>query len=311
MALKKIIITTTIGSPTKEIRVFDAMSDWHLIVTGDRKTPTYKLKRGEFISWKQQVKDYPELCELVGADNTVRGRMIALLEAHKRKADLVASIDDDCMPYRGWPGPIYVGKKVRAQFIRCNDLAFDPVRLSYNIPSRGFPPQLSWGKLEFTKFQMREIKPLVQVNFWDGQADVDAVYRLHGKFDNGLCNSFAPYWTNTFSPVDTQNTIIHGSVLKDYCGEIPFVGHVSDIWAGYLFQAFHPNSTLYCPATVRHWQDRTYESVVKDLEGEIYSYRYGLEFLQSLKQKGRNFENIMCLPNEAVAAINLYRSYFK
>lgn len=307
----KIITTTTINPVTDEIRLYDEMENWHLIVIGDRKSPEYKLERGRFVSWEEQRALYPELCKLIGPDNTQRGRMIAFLEARKHDPELVASIDDDCEPYKDWPGPIYVGREISADFHELSTIAFDPVGYLYGIPARGFPPQLSHNGHAATYKRMQKITPLIQENFWDGQPDVDAVWRLHEPMMDHSCSIDRPFWSNAFSPINTQNTIIHGSVLKDHCGEIPFVGHVSDIWAGYLFQAYHPNSTIYAPSTVRHWQERTYESVLKDLQEEMYSYRFALDFLNGLKEHGpAHLGKIPCLPSNAREAITLYRSYF-
>lgn len=309
--MKNVIVTTTINHVTPEILKYDAINGWHLIVTGDRKSPAkYDLKNGTFYSWEEQESLYPEICKLVGPDNTMRGRMIALLIAANEKPDLVAMIDDDCMPYSDWPGKIYIGESGKYDYFP-SDLAFDPGTIAYGAPSRGFPPQL-YSQKQLSSVDIKEIHPLLQSNLCDGQADVDAVFRLHGKLDWGLSRNVFPMWSNGFSIINPMHTIILGSVLKDYCGEIPFVGHVCDIWAGYLFQARHPNSTLYCRATARHWQNRSYESVLSEVEDEIYSYRYGLDFLKGLKENGpEHLDRISCLPLKSIESIELYRSYFK
>lgn len=310
MAIKNVIITTTINQPTPEIRKFDNMPDWELIVTGDRKSPEYKLEHGTFVSWAQQEADYPALCKLIGPDNTMRGRMIALLEAHKRNPGLVAMIDDDCTPYGDWPGEIYVGSKSSRPYIPAG-LCFNVGKRAYGLPSRGLPPQL-WGAPLFPNVRMLTIDVLLQSNPCDGQADVDAMFRLNGELDNGFSAIQDPVWSNGFSIINPMHTIISGSVLKDYVGEIPFIGHVCDIWAGYLFQAWHPKSTIYGPSNCRHWQDRSYASVLSELEDEIYSYRYGLDFLRGLQEHGPDqLEKISCLPLKAIEAINCYRSYFE
>ena len=42
--MKKVIVTTTINPPTKAIETFQAMTDWELVVIGDKKTPRdYRL----------------------------------------------------------------------------------------------------------------------------------------------------------------------------------------------------------------------------------------------------------------------------
>lgn len=307
--MANVIVTTTINAPTPAIRKFDAMPDWNLIVVGDKKTPEYRLDRGRFIPWQEVESLYPELCKLIGFNCTQLGRMVAFLEAAKEKPDLVATIDDDCDPDNTWPGQTWISKRIECDCYHCDAEAFDPfVIAGYEHPARGYPPQL--GKEDYPS-GVRSIAPLVQENFWDGEADYDACWRIHGsKYE--FCDRGAPFWSNAFSPINTQNTIISGSVLKDHCGELPFVGHVSDIWAGYLFQAWHPNSTLYCPANVEHWQERTLESVLKDLEEEIYSYRHTLNFLRGLVDYGPDgLSRIPCVPAKTIEAIEIYRSYFQ
>lgn len=310
--MNKIITTTTINHVTEEIRKYDAMEDWQLVVIGDRKTPEYKLDRGIYLDWKYQQGNYPDLCKLVGPDCTMRGRMISLIEAYRRGAEIVASIDDDCMPYDGWPGEIHLGMETMADRIICNEIVFDPYTVAFSIPHRGFPPQL-WGRKSLESVRMNgaaPITPLIQAGLIDGQADIDSTWRFCGMIDNGVCRATKPFWTNVFSPFDPQNTLIHRSALKDYCGEIPFVGHVSDIWAAYLFEAYQPGRVLYTPATVRHWQDRSYDSILSDMADEVYSYRFGLAFIHSLAQLGPKGMT-ESLPSKAVDAIEVYRSYFK
>ena len=42
--VKKVIVTTTINPPTEAILRFDAMTDWDLVVIGDKKTPDYSCR---------------------------------------------------------------------------------------------------------------------------------------------------------------------------------------------------------------------------------------------------------------------------
>jgi hypothetical protein len=302
------IVSTTINPVTEAIRKFDAMEGWTLLVTGDRKTPDYRLERGVYLDWEYQRETYPEICKLVGPDNTQRGRMIGFIEAHKRGCELLATIDDDCMPYDGWPGPVYVGRSVTVDCYRIKDPVFDPFAVAeYEHQPRGYPPQLR-SRQSFEKY-LGPISPLMQANLWDGEIDYDACWRVHGsKYEK--CRAITPFWSPALSPVNTQNTIIDGSVLRDHCGEMPFVGHVGDVWAGYLFQALHPATTIYCPATVRHWQDRTLESVLKDLKEEMHSYQHGLKFIEGLRDSGP--ERIAeLLPAKTIEALSIYRSYFE
>ena len=66
--MKKVIVTTTINKPTKAIELFESMTDWELIVIGDKKTPSnYKLKKGHYVTPEEQEKyDKPLSDSIVG-----------------------------------------------------------------------------------------------------------------------------------------------------------------------------------------------------------------------------------------------------
>ena len=100
--MKKVIVTTTINSPTKAIHKFESMPDWELVVIGDLKTPKdYKLKRGIYVTPEEQEKYDKELSDAIGW-NCIQRRNFGLLWAHDLKADLVAVVDDDNIPLDGW-----------------------------------------------------------------------------------------------------------------------------------------------------------------------------------------------------------------
>lgn len=322
------ICTTTINAPTEAIREYDRMDNWNLFVVGDRKTPEYKLDRGEYMSWEEQQKKYPDLCELIGPDSVARGRMIAWIEAYRRGAEVVASIDDDIWPhYRGaltrdfkpyW-GDIYVGRQLNAiefknRYERHKDICFEPFgrvyRAGYIPPARGYP-MLNGYKHPYIS-EASEIDCLVQVNLCNGEADFNAVSRVENRFKSYRFDSQKqPFFSDKFSPINTQNTIIHRSALRHFPANIPFIGRADDIWAGYIFQAYHRRSTIYAPANAQHWQRRSNESILSDLENEIFMYRNTYNFLLCLSEQGPEPAMKKFLPAKSVEAIKLYQSYFK
>lgn len=314
--MKKIICTTTINAPTEAIRKYDAMKDWDLLVVGDAKTPDYKLERGYFMGCDEQMDRYRDLCDLIGWNSVARGRMIAWIEAYKRGADILASIDDDCVPMENWGKRIHLGRKILTDVVETNEIVFDPITpFDERYYARGFPREL------INKEQSRSFHgviayaiPLVQVDLCKGQGDFDAIERLcvrdrndNQEFDAPNCN---PYYGVKFSPINTQNTFIHRSVTKDFPANIPFIGRADDIWAGYIFQALHPNSTIYCAPTAIHHQDRSIQSIVDDLEQEIFMYRHTYNFLLTITEKGLPVAMEKYLPRKSIEAINIYREYF-
>src|SRR5580692_10203006 len=100
--MKKVIVTTTINAPTKAIRLFDAMTDWQLVVIGDLKTPPdYRLERGLYVDPASQTKYDPALSEAIGW-NCIQRRNFGLLMAYDMGAEIVAVVDDDNVPLPGW-----------------------------------------------------------------------------------------------------------------------------------------------------------------------------------------------------------------
>ena len=315
--MKKIIATTTINPPTEAIRKYDSFPDWGLLVVGDKKTPDdyYKgLSRGKFLPWTYVEATYPDLVRLIGWNSVRLGRMVAFIEAYRRGADILASIDDDVMPDDDWGKKVVLGSEVGAIEVYAYnyaDILFDPLPVREGFWSRGIPPELY--KMPMGRDGTGIITPLVWVDMCATQADLDAVCRLAGcgVYDFDGNQSLWPVFSKSFSPINTQNTFIHRSVIKDFYANIPFIGRADDIWAGYIFQALHPNSTIYGPPSATHEQERSVQSIVDDLEDEIFMYRNTYRFLQSIKEHGIDRAMAYFLPNKALQAIELYRSYFK
>lgn len=310
--MEKVIISTTINPPTKAIRKYDEMEDWKLIVTGDRKTPEdYSLSRGTYISWEEQQDLYPEFCELVGPDSWSRGRNIAILEACKRGADLIATVDDDNIPLKGWgeESNIYVGKKIHTQFYSTNLPVFDPLYVT-NYPHlwhRGFPKSLVNDR-DFI-FKWKTITPMFQENLWIGDPDVSAICRMIHRpnipSDNPIKFPIPTMAVKGYSPINTQNCIFHRKILPYYMS-IPFVGRCDDVFGGYILQRHWRKAVIYGEANVI--SERNPHDLSQDVEGEIYEDKI-LSFLERLdKSEEYAFE---LLPPKAVQAIRLFRKLFR
>jgi hypothetical protein len=308
--MKKVIVTTTINEPNSAIADYDAMEEWDLIVVGDKNGPEkYSLKRGRFISWQEQKEKYPSFCDLIGAKSSTRGRLIGFVEAHKAGADIVASIDDDNYPYKNWRHRVAIGEEREVLWFE-SGLCFDPLGFhDLRLYHRGFPIELVEKRTKCC-CKSKTITPKLQANLWDGDPDVDAVLRIALRPEIVFDDNLPLVCGQKFMPVNTQNTFIDGRYLKDFC-PLPFIGRHEDIWAGFIFQQIHPDSTVYGPATVEHRQRRTYTSLYSDLENELYGYKHTMEFLAHLSQFGVEAAIRHSCPYETWVAWVLYQSYFE
>lgn len=87
------------------------MKDWELVVAGDKKTPAdYRLERGIYITPEEQEKYDPVLSEAIGW-NSIQRRNFAFLWAKDMKADIVALVDDDNIPLKGWGENLLLGRE--------------------------------------------------------------------------------------------------------------------------------------------------------------------------------------------------------
>src|SRR5262245_51022814 len=114
--MTKVIVTTTVNSPTEAIRRFDTMQDWHLVVIGDLRTPKeYALERGTYLSPEEQEKYDKALSDAIGW-NCIQRRNFGLLIAHDMGAEVVAVVDDDNIPNEDWGKDLAVGREIEVNY---------------------------------------------------------------------------------------------------------------------------------------------------------------------------------------------------
>jgi hypothetical protein len=311
--MKKYIITTTINSPTEATIKFCEIADkkdFTFVVIGDTKTPHDEYRKLEieyknvtYLSPEQQTELYPELSEIIGW-KTIQRRNIGFVYAYEKGADVVATVDDDNIPYDTWGDNIMVGQEVIVDLyenISCP--YFDAISTTEHndLWHRGFPIEYLQVKNNIEYKGQTTITPLVQAEFWDGDPDIDAICRLSKK-PIVKFNKFEPFTTNQLTPFNSQNTFLHRSVLKNY-SVFPFTGRMDDIWGAYVMQHYHPNSVIFTQASV--YQARNPQDLVKNLEKEVIGYRNTLKLLEDLP----NYKNI--LPEQSLVYFEIYQKYFK
>ncbi len=304
--MRKVIVTTTINPPTKAIEALQAMKDWELVVVGDKKTPKdYRLDRGIYVPPEEQEKYDPALSDAIGW-NCIQRRNFAFLWAKDMKADIVALVDDDNIPYAGWGENLLVGKEVEVDYYETDLPAFDPIGATNhrNLWHRGFPFQLV-VKRDYSKKTRKKVRVDIQADFWDGDPDIDAICRIEHAPECKFDSKYFPLASNKIGPFDSQNTFIRPEVLNDYF-QFPFVGRMDDIWPGYYVQA-RGFKVVYNKASV--YQDRNVQDLTVNMRNEYIGYENNLKLVQDLV---RDPESILSyLPGRAAWAFQLYRRHFE
>ena len=279
--MKKFIVTTTINKPSLATIKFCEISDkknFQFIIIGDLKTPhedyrnlEKKYKNVTYLSPEQQENLYPEISKFLGW-KTIQRRNIGFIYSYIHGGDIIATVDDDNIPYDFWGDDIMIGKEIEVDYYK-NEICeyFDSFSITShpNLWHRGYPIEYLKDKNKIIYLGKKKVKPLVQAEFWDGDPDIDAICRLTKKptvkFEN-----FETFTTDQLTPFNSQNTFLHRSVLKKYSC-LPFIGRMDDIWGSYILQYYYPESVIFKKSSV--YQERNPQDLIKNLENLHHQFR--------------------------------------
>ncbi|NDB30111.1 hypothetical protein EB151_11255, partial [archaeon] len=129
--MKKFIVTTTINSPTIATKKFCEFKDWTLIVVGDTKTPHREYEDLDciYLSPDEQENISKELSDIIGW-KSIQRRNVGFLFAYQQGADIVATVDDDNIPYDDWGKDVYVGQEIECDLYESEHGVFDPLSVT-------------------------------------------------------------------------------------------------------------------------------------------------------------------------------------
>lgn len=300
--MKKFIVTTTINPITEAITLFDAMSDWSLIVIGDKKTPVgYRLNRGMYLSPYEQEQIAPELSAAIGW-NCIQRRNFGLLLAYQLGADVVALIDDDNIPLPHWGHNLLIGSTCEVDYYQIDQDCFDPVGATNHAAlwHRGFPLQML-SKRTYPPAQPRPITPVIQADFWNGDPDIDAVCRMEHAPECDFDADVFPMASNKIAPFNSQNTFLARSVIRDYF-LFPYVGRMDDIWAAFYVQSLGHQVVFGAPSV---YQQRNEHDLTVDFTKEVIGYENNHRLLLDLMRDPNSIKHY--LPGKAIYAWELYK----
>ena len=302
--ITKYIVTTTINPPTKAIELFDSMIDWKLIVIGDLKTPkNYNLKNGMYISPNEQENYNKKLSDAIGW-NCIQRRNFGIMMAYDMGAEIIATIDDDNIPYKNWGLDLLINKNVTLKSYETTQIAFDPIFPTNHghLWHRGFPIQLLSKRDKQEKIVTKKID--VQADFWNGDPDIDAICRMEHSPECKFDEKYFPFSTPCFSPFNSQNTFLSREVIPNYF-LFPHIGRMDDIWASYYVEA-KGFSVAYSKASV--YQERNVHDLTVDMIKEFIGYEHNVELLEQLKKSPDNIFKF--LPEKSKLAFEIFKEHF-
>lgn len=321
--MNKVIVTTTINRPTKALMKYANMKDWTLVIVGDKKTPHDLYE--SFSHWIYLSPEYQEkmdnnLSNLIGW-NCIQRRNFGFIYAYNYGADIIATIDDDNIPYDSWENSLVIDRKVitNEYFSREYNRICDPISVTgiKKLWHRGYPIQELKNKNKISSLPEKALDNFdAQAGFWNGNPDIDAICRMeHNPTNIRFRKRKFPFCFSIgeFSPFNSQNTFIKRDALKDYF-MFPHIGRMDDIWASYFFE-FAKHRVVYTKPTV--YQERNEHNLTKDFENEILGYRKTnelLDYLYRIRIKADIEEAIdkcTLLPERTRAAYRQYRENFK
>ena len=304
-----IIVTTTINKPTKALLKFANLKNWHLVVVADKKTPLQyfkKLKNITLLKCEDQKKISSKLSKLVGW-NSIRRRSFGFIEAKKLGAKIVATVDDDNIPYSNWGININFNN-IRVKKFYEKNLVFNPLKpfKHYNkLWHRGYPIELVQNDNFNMKYQFKYQDFAVRADLWNGNPDIDAINRLTLKKISFKFNNNYFFSSNKISPFNSQNTFVKSDILKHYF-MFPHIGRLDDIWASYYIQSLG-YKVCYGPATV--FQERNYHDYSNDFKEEIIGYKNTLNLCKSLLKNPKSIKKF--LPSRSYEAFVTYQNLFR
>lgn len=307
--MHKWIVTTTIQPPTKATLLFCKNTEWNFVIIGDLKTPHEAYRELEkkypqvvYLDPEYQEKHYRALSDSIGWKNIQR-RNIGFVFAYQKGADIVATVDDDNIPYDNWGKNIYIGKTISLTCYQPENGVFDPLAVTKSnyVWHRGYPIQLLSSRTKIKKIAKVKRRVLVQADLWNGDPDIDAIARLTYMPLVRYDDIKLPYCSNRISPFNSQNTFIAREALP-YYAVLPHVGRMDDIWGGYILQYKFPHSLIYTPPSV--YQDRNKQDLITNLENEVFGYRHTLGLLTHLSSYKKY------LPDATIRFYEIYRHLF-
>jgi len=270
---KKYIVITSINELNRVMQKYASLSDWKLILVGDRKGPEQiNDDRIIFLDMDKQAKlgfEYHKHCP----ENHYSRKNIGYLHAMSLGADIIAESDDDNMPKEDW------GEDVGFTF---EDLSVFQGPRFFNV-YREFSDQKIWPRgfplehiLDHQRLNCR--RRSCEIGVWqqlaDNSPDVDAIFRFTHE-ESIIFNKREKFALakHVYCPFNSQNTFWTRRTFPYMYLPMSVTFRFTDILRGYIAQRLLWEQGLllgFAGASVR--QDRNQHDLMQDFKDEIPMY---------------------------------------
>jgi len=276
MSTKPAIVITSIFAPTEAVTKFAGLTDYQLIVAGDKKSPAEWNAPGvTYLSVAEQEAMGLGLSTKLPYNHYGR-KMMGYLHAMRMGVDTIIDTDDDNIPYDNWSFPPLEGDFETSPV----DKGFVNIYknfTSHHIWPRGYPLDLILDtnhNLSAEDLTVRSTKIGIWQGLADSDPDVDAIYRL---VDNTEIffekRSPIVIEEGTLCPFNSQNTAVRRELFPLLYLPAYVTFRFTDILRGLVAQPImwaHGYRLGFTEATVI--QVRNPHDYVKDFESEIPCY---------------------------------------
>lgn len=303
--MNNFIVITTINHPTEAVLAFSKLSNFHLVVVGDKKTPRdWACANTTFLADDAPASTAFTLSRALPYNHYCR-KMLGYLHAFKLKADAVVDTDDDNIPKSNWLFPAFQGdyEQVAAATGAPRFVNIYRYYTRDHIWPRGLPLRLINDKSELGA--PLSARP-TEVGVWQGLADedpdVDAIYRLTSDVPCRFVDR-APLVLDqkVITPFNSQNTMYRKELFPLLYLPATVTFRFTDILRGLVAQPImwlHGYRLGFLNATVV--QKRNPHDYFKDFLSEIPMYEH-VEKVVDLVQAA--------ISPGATVAVNLRRAY--
>lgn len=249
--------------------------------------------------------------EKMGWFTTCR-RNIGFLEAVKRGAELIVTLDDDNAPKHTDQLHViesFFDDSSEVDVVSSSTGWFDPGSLclakdSFGnetfVTHRGYPLNERHNKPTIS-YNIAEAMPIgVHAGLWFGEPDIDAIERMVINPDVFHIEPSVKLARGTWAPFDSQSTVFLAKLMPMMmCW--PHIGRYDDIWASYLARCIMDElgySVMYGHPAVS--QDRNPHDLMQDLRNELLGMQHTpmiIEFLRQVDFTGHTDDILTMIAN--------------
>jgi hypothetical protein len=304
------VVITSIGSPTEAVARYAEMTNVHVVVVGDRKTPLdWHFPGVDYISPAAQEAFAGRLSPLLPWNHYSR-KMLGYLAAVAAGADMIVDTDDDNIPLEGFRRPAIFG-----EFETVDSPGFVNIYRWFTdefVWPRGLPLRFIRAEHDLTT----RAPTLREVGVWqflaDDDPDVDALYRLivgrSVQFSQRAPLVLEPA---TLTPFNSQNTVFHKDAFPLLYLPITVTFRFTDILRSIVAQPILWAANLrlgFGGPTVR--QVRNPHDLMSDFESEIPMYvcteAAAQQVMRAVSSEGTVASNLVAA-YEALAEIDIVK----